>query len=434
MTASRSSQTGLSERIQAVADGRLRVREVVEELIDCIESSNESVRAWSFIDKAAVLREADNQDRDIAAGRSPDKVLYGLVFAAKDNFDTCDMPTAYGSPIHSGSKPARDASCIATLRMAGALLMGKTVTTEFAHVYPGETANPINPEHTPGGSSSGSAAAVASGMVPFAFGTQTTGSVIRPAAYCGVVGFKPSYGDLNVAGVLPNAPSFDTVGTFTRSVQDLGLVHGVLLDLDPAPLQSVSVSGLKVGVCRMPWWNKAEDQARESLEIAVSTLQSAGASITDFDHTEIFEGLEEQSQIVSGFEFSRTLAHERRVAVDQLSSDLREGRMYSGLHTRHDQYVEAQKNLRAARDQIDDAFDQIDVAISLPAPGPAPHGLRRTGDAIFNMPWTTLHTPVISLPLFKAVNGLPMGLQLSAGRHSDRRLMSVAAAIGELFV
>jgi len=421
------------EQINDVQAGRLRVREIVESLLECVDRNEPDVRAWAHLDRNALIQLADYQDRERAAGRASNQPLHGLVFAVKDNFDTCDMPTAYGSTIHAGCQPFRDASCVATLRMGGAALMGKTVTTEFAHVYPGATGNPFNPKHTPGGSSSGSAAAVAAAMVPFAFGTQTTGSVIRPAAYCGVVGFKPTFGDVNVTGVLPNAPSFDTVGMFARSVADVAFVHGTLLDIDVNSFDPLPVSGLKIGLCRTPWWDRADDVARQSLEDASDILQSAGATITDFDPPGVFDDLETLSQVVSGFEFSRTIAHERRLAESELSADLREGRMRSGLNTRYEVYADAQRRLRAARDRADHAFESVDLVMSLPAPGPAPLGLRRTGDAVFNMPWTTLHTPALTLPAFSSDDGLPMGIQLSAKRHSDRRLMAQTLAVADLF-
>jgi len=424
---------GLLEQINSVSAGRLRVREIVEALLDCVDRNEPDVRAWAHLDRNALIQLADLQDRERKAGRTSDQRLHGLVFAVKDNFDTCDMPTAYGSTIHAGCQPFRDASCVATLRMGGAALMGKTVTTEFAHVYPGATGNPFNPKHTPGGSSSGSAAAVAAAMVPFAFGTQTTGSVIRPAAYCGVVGFKPTFGDINVTGVLPNAPSFDTIGLFARSVADVAFVHGTLLGIDAESFDPLPVSGLKIGLCRTPWWDRADDIAHQSLESATEMLLSAGATITDFDPPGVFDDLEALSQTVSGFEFSRTLAHERRLAQSELSADLREGRMQSGLNTRYEVYADAQRRLRAARDRADQALEAIDLVISLPAPGPAPYGLRRTGDAIFNMPWTSLHMPALTLPAFSTDDGMPMGLQLSATRNSDRRLLAQAIGVADLF-
>lgn len=418
----------LRNQIRAVVEGHCSVKFIVEELLECIDQQEAHIQAWSYLDRAAILQKADDLDRGSALPAR------GLIFAAKDNYDTHDMPTAYGSPIYQNHQPGRDASSIASLRIAGALLLGKTVTTEFAHVYPGATHNPWNVEHTPGGSSSGSAAAVASGMVPAALGSQTTGSVIRPAAYCGTVGYKPTYGVINVSGMLANAPSFDTVGLFTRSVDDAGVVLSLLVGDPIKPIEPISIKSMRIGFCRTPYWDRADAEAHSLLEQAVRELESQGAIISDFDGAGAFDDLLAIHQLVSGYEFARTLAHERLYAApDQLSDDLRYGRMQTGLDTDYDQYVTAQKKLQSARQLMDQAFADIDVVVSLPAPGAAPQGLRKTGDAIFNMPWTAMHTPVMTLPSFKSASGLPMGLQVSAARYHDQHLLSCASAITQVF-
>lgn len=424
---SESAKTGLYEQIAAVADGQLTVTAIVEELLEQIEQKDTTVQAWSYLDRNTVLKQATELDR------GPALPARGLIFAAKDNYDTHDMPTAYGSPIHTGHQPGRDAASVASLRIAGALLLGKTVTTEFAHVYPGPTRNPWNPEHTPGGSSSGSAAAVASGMVPAALGSQTTGSVIRPAAFCGTVGFKPSYGVINASGMLANAPSFDTIGIFTRSVDDASVMYSLLTGEPITALETAPVKSMRIGFCRTPYWQRADEEARVITEQAADTLARAGAHVTDFEAADVFAGLSELNQQVSGYEFARTVAHERLYAADQLSDDLRDGRMQTGLQTRYAEYIEAQKKFQIARQKLDAAFADIDIIIGLPAPGAAPVGLRRTGDPIFNMPWTTLHTPAMTLPLFRAANGLPIGLQVCARRYHDQHLLRCASGIAELF-
>lgn len=430
---------GLVEQVVRVAQGHISVHELATRLFDRIDRDDDAIRAWAYIDRDAVLWQAQRQDkqRQGTTGGGTDHSLNGLIFAAKDNFDSCDLPTEYGSAIHAGFQPGRDASCIATLREQGALLLGKTVTTEFAHVHPGATRNPHDIEHTPGGSSSGSAAAVAAGMVPMAFGSQTTGSVIRPAAYCGVVGFKPTYGHLNVAGMLANAPSFDTVGIITRSVEDAAFTYGALLGMSQEVTQFAldvpAAKQLTIGVCRTPFWDRAGSEAQQTLDDAVRTLASGGCKVVDFDGQGAFDDIEALNQTISGFEFCRTLAHERRVAENQLSDQLRQGRMGSGLKVSYADYVDAQRRLRRQRDRLDLAFNGVDVAISLPAPGPAPAGLSKTGDAIFNLPWTTLHAPALTLPLFNTGPGLPMGLQLCAPRHADTDLLAAAAAVRRLF-
>jgi Asp-tRNA(Asn)/Glu-tRNA(Gln) amidotransferase A subunit family amidase len=418
--------TGLiRDQVAAVASGKLTVVALVDHALEAIRKHDPDITAWAHLDPAAVREAATVAD----AG---DGALRGLLFAAKDNIDTHDMPTAYGSPVHEGAQPARDAAVVALLRLEGALLLGKTVSTEFAHRFPGPTRNPWNKSHTPGGSSSGSAAAVASGMIPLAFGSQTTGSVIRPAAYCGVVGYKPTYGDLNPSGMLANTPSFDTVGMMARHVDDIAFVRAHLLDDQVAPLTPPAVNQLRIGVCRTPYWDAADADAQASLEATSDRLAKAGATIVDFDDGGAFTGIDEDNITVSGFEFARTMAHERLYAIDQLSPDLRDGRMQDGLDTNFEQYRAAQIRLERARLQLDDALEDIDSIITLPAPGAAPEGLRFTGPATFNMLWTTLHTPAITLPLFESANGLPMGLQLCAKRRSDRHLLAQALTMTQL--
>ncbi len=429
---------GVMEQVGAVAQGHISVHRLALNQFERIDACEQSINAWAFVDREAVLDQARQLDERRARDSADAcNALNGMLFAAKDNFDTADMPTEYGSPIHAGFRPARDAACIATLRERGALLLGKTVTTEFAHVHPGATRNPHDPAHTPGGSSSGSAAAVASAMVPMAFGSQTTGSVIRPAAYCGVVGFKPTYGHLNGAGMLANAPSFDTVGIITRSVIDAAFTYAALMGL-PAratafELDVPDVRSLTIGVCRDPFWQRAETQAQRALEEAVDLIKSQGIPIVDFQPRGVFDDIEALNQVVSGFEFCRTLAHERRVAEPMLSERLRQGRMGTGLTVTYDDFIDAQRRLHLMRDRLDRSFDGVDLILTLPAPGPAPSGLDQTGDAIFNLVWTTLHTPALTLPLFTADNGLPMGLQFVAPRHGDRRLLAMAAAVAEVF-
>lgn len=412
---------------EQLAAGSLTAAAIVDSLAEALPDLDEQTQAWTHLDLASARRAAERIDAD-----GHDGLLAGVPFAAKDNIDTHDMPTAYGTPIYAGATPSRDASCVAGLRMAGALLVGKTVSTEFAHRHPGKTTNPWNPAHTPGGSSSGSAAAVAKGMVPIAFGTQTTGSVIRPAAYCGVIGYKPSFGDFNVCGVLPNTPGFDTIGTMTRSIEDVVLVRRALLDPSIRDLHPIAIRAMRVGICRSPYWDEAEEEAKNALLDWANELERRGAEVSDFTSTAAFDGLAEANLMVSGYEFARTLAFERAHHLDNLSAVLRDGRMADGLTATHADYVKGLQRLERLRLAMDEAVDDYDVLITLPAPGPAPAGLGATGPATFNMPWTTLHTPAITLPVGKAQNGLPIGIQLVAKRHRDAELLDCAATVLEV--
>ena len=414
-----------TEITTAIAAGTTTPSQVLEEHLAIIDTREPEVRAWVCVDREAARLRARELDNSAASAG----VLHGVPFGLKDNIDTCDMPTEQGSAIHIGNRPGRDATCAAGLRLAGGIALGKTVCTEFAHRAPGATSNPWNPAHTPGGSSSGSAAAVACGMVPIALGTQTTGSVIRPAAYCGVLGYKPTYAEFNISGVMANSPSFDTLGVMARCVEDLVLVRRALLDASIPALVSAPIKGARVGICRSPFWDQADSAMQAMVEDAASSLARAGASVVDFDGGGAFDDLQQATVHISGYEFARTLNHERRVAYDQLSSDLRDGRMADGLRIDYATYVAAQQRRRDARAQMDAALADVDFVITPAAPGAAPQGLAATGSATFNMVWTTLHTPAVTLPVSTDANGLPLGLQLASARHSDDRLLCFADSV-----
>ena len=246
----------------------------------------------------------------------------GVPFGAKDIIDTHDMPTGYGSPIHAGNQPSRDAGSVAITRSAGAVLLGKTVTTEFGHRFPGKTRNPFNPAFTPGGSSSGSAAGVGDKMVPMALGTQTGGSVIRPSTYCCAVGYKPTFQDINRNGVLPNSPSFDTVGVITRSIEDLALFRSVVLEEAMQAVNPPDISTVKIGYYRTPNWHDADKATHDHLENSATTLAAAGATVIDMS----LPGEEDYRALhttIAGWEFARTVAWERLNRLNQLSDDLK---------------------------------------------------------------------------------------------------------------
>lgn len=409
---------------QAIAAGTSTPSKLLEQHLEIIAQREPQVLAWIHLDRDGARARARALDAAPVAGP-----LHGIPFGIKDNIDTHDMPTGYGSTIHTGFTPTRDAACVAAMRLAGANPLGKTVSTEFAHRAPGATRNPHDPAHTPGGSSSGSAAAVACGMVPLAFGSQTTGSVIRPAAYCGVVGYKPTYGQFNTSGMIANTPAFDTLGVMARAVEDIALVRRALLDDSLPELVPAALAGVRVGVCRTPWWDQASADAQAVLEDAAQALARAGAVVADFDDNGAFNGLEKVNLVVSGYEFARTMAHERLHAYERLSAVLREGRMADGLRETHAAYVAALLRLEHARLQLDQAFEAVDYVLTLPAPGAAPEGLASTGSAIFNMAWTTLHTPAITLPVARDGHGLPLGVQLVAKRYRDDRLLAFAHTV-----
>src|SRR6266568_5559241 len=313
-------------------------------------SAEALVGAWHHLDRDAALTAARHCDRSAPSGP-----LHGIPIAVKDLIDTVDMPTGYGSPIYRDHRPAADASCVALARAAGAVVLGKTVTTEFAAFTPGKTANPRNPAHTPGGSSSGSAAAVAAGMVPLALGTQTAGSVIRPAAYCGVVGFKPSFGVIPRAGVKPLADSLDTIGTIARNVGDAAFLAGILGGRPGLREVAMAAAPPRFGLYRTPMWEEREPTTEAALDHARAALERAGAQIAEIAVPPEHRGLSAAQETVMGFELVRGLAYERLQHSAALSPRL--GQLLdAGMTVGADAYDAACAETAAARARLDGFF------------------------------------------------------------------------------
>jgi amidase len=347
--------------------------------------------------------------------------------------DTADLPTEYGSPIYKGNRPTADAACVALSRAAGGVLLGKTVTTEFASRAPlGNTTNPHNPRHTPGGSSSGSAAAVADFMVPLAFGTQTVGSVIRPAAFCGCIGYKPSYGEVSTQGVKQNTASFDTVGLFARAVEDLALFRAAVTGFAAKPLDAIPVNQLKIGFCRTMLWDRAEEYTKSFLEEAASTLMKAGATVSDFDLGKPFEQFETMGRRINDYEFSRGLTWERNQHW-HLLSEIQRDKLAAWLNVSYEQYREAEAVLARCRGHLADAMKDIDLLLTPSALGEAPVGLTSTGDTSFNILSTWTYTPCLTLPVFTGPSGLPVGIQLIGHRNQDHGLLEGAQTVYQVF-
>jgi Asp-tRNA(Asn)/Glu-tRNA(Gln) amidotransferase A subunit family amidase len=413
--------TSLSVRAAAheIAARRLSAEDYAVAWLELIDAQEAVVGAWQYLDREQALAAARQRDREGSGGP-----LHGIAIAVKDLIDTVDMPTGYGSPIYDGNRPAADASCVALARAAGAVVLGKTVTTEFAAFFPGKTANPHNPAHTPGGSSSGSAAAVAAGMVPLAFGTQTAGSIIRPAAYCGVVGYKPSFGLVARAGVKPLADSLDTVGCMARRVEDAAFFIGVLTDR--RELREVSAPlAPRFGLCRTPMWDEAEPATIAALDRARAALLAAGARVEDIAVPEEHRGLAEAQDRIMRFEMARSLAWER-VERSSLVSPVLAQMLDYGMAIGADEYDAARAAVAAARTRLDRFFGDC-AAIAVPAaPGEAPEGLGSTGSPIFNRMWTAIGVPCVTLPAGRGDKGLPVGIQLVGRIGEDARLMEAA--------
>ncbi|CAA0128684.1 Putative amidase AmiD [Starkeya nomas] len=352
-----------------------------------------------------------------------ERPLAGLPVAVKDLFDTADMPTAYGSASYAGHRPVRDAAIVAELRALGAFVLGKTATTEFATWPPTTSVNPHDPTHTPGGSSAGSAIAVAAGLAPVALGTQTLGSVIRPASYCGVVGFKPSFGRLSRAGIKPLADSLDTVGLFARSVTDVELVYRALV---PGPDRAYPLTG-RLGFLRGPYWGEADTDAQVAMESGVARLRAAGLVVEDVHWPELAEA-SKLCRRVHDYELGRNLFADWRDWGHLIHPSLREGIAHARTLP-PEQHAEAMLGLEDLRRRFRALFLSYDAIICLAATGQAPRGLESTGNSIMNAGWTALHVPCLTLPTLAGRDGLPIGMQLVAHRYEEHRLFAVGALI-----
>jgi Asp-tRNA(Asn)/Glu-tRNA(Gln) amidotransferase A subunit family amidase len=409
------------EAARQIADRRLSAEALVKVCLDHIQERETVVGAWQLIDRERALAAARRCDAEPPRGP-----LHGIPIAVKDLIDTVDMPTSYGSPIYRDHRPAADASCVTLARAAGTVVLGKTVTTEFAAFTPGKTANPRNPAHTPGGSSSGSAAAVADGMVPLGFGTQTAGSVIRPAAYCGCIGYKPSFGLINRAGVKPLADSLDTVGVFARTVEDAAFFAGVLSERPALRHLTVPSEAPRFGLYRTPMWEEAEPATADALDAARAALQRAGAAVAELAIVPEHHALAEAQDTIMRFEMAQALAYERVEHSAELSPPLAQ-MLDAGMTIGADEYDRALVRAAEARAGLDAFFGRCDAMLVPAAPGEAPLGLGNTGNPIFNRMWTLLGVPCVTLPARWAENGLPTGIQLVGRIRDDARLMACAA-------
>jgi len=409
-----------TEIVAAIAAGKTTCEAVTRACLERIAAREPQVLAWQYLNPDQVIAQARALDK--SGKRGP---LIGVPFGIKDIIDTCDMPTEYGSPIYQGHQPKNDAACVALGRKAGGVLMGKTVTTEFANSHPGKTRNPLDPARTPGGSSSGSAAAVGDDMVPLAIGTQTTGSTTRPASFCGVFGYRPSYGDLRCTRVMEASGSLDTLGIFARSIEDVALYRDVLLGVTPEPVPDKAPVP-RIGFCRTHVWPRLEPTTQELLEHAAQRLARAGAQVEEVTLPKDFEGLEAAHRWISGFEFARNFTWEIENHWNEISETLRNGRLKDGLSCSYDHYLGMRELVERCRQLLAPIFDDYDVLLAASAAGEAPIGSDPTVHAWVYMIWTTMHVPSLTLPVFKGPHGLPIGAQLIAKRHDDRRLFAAA--------
>ncbi len=418
------AQMTIVEACREIEAGSLKPSVLIDACLERSADHEPEVRAWAHCGGDQSRMAARLLDLQTATGP-----LHGIPFGVKDIIDTADMPTEHGTPVFQGNRPARDAACVALLKEAGGVCLGKTVTTELAHFHPGKTRNPHANTHTPGGSSSGSAAAVAACMVPFALGTQTTGSVLRPASYCGVFGYKPSYGDVSRSGVFECAASFDTVGWFTRSVEDIDMVRRSLIRVPAQPLVPAPLSKLSIGIVRGAAWDNVEPETQRLIESAAQELQKKVASVIDVETNADFDAIALHHKQIAGYEFARAITWERTNRQHLLSPKLLEGRCEVGLQCSYEQYANAQQALADQRNAVAQTMQSVDLLLTAVAPGEAWRGLEATGDPICNTAWTALHLPAISIPAFKGATGLPIGLQLIGGFRQDATLLAAADSV-----
>jgi Asp-tRNA(Asn)/Glu-tRNA(Gln) amidotransferase A subunit family amidase len=420
------NELGASQIVAKIAAGETTCEAVMRDCIERIAARDGVVKAWVNFNPELALAQAHALDREPRRGP-----LHGVPIGIKDVIDTFDMPTEMGSPIYRGYRPLADAACVALLRRAGAVILGKTATCELAGMAPAATTNPHNAAHTPGGSSSGSAAAVADFMVPAALGTQTGGSVLRPSSFCGVFGYKPTYNTFNKAGLKPAAESIDTIGWIARSIEDIALLTAVLRLDEPQPLRSMGAAP-RIGICRTELWDSAQPETMSAVENAAAALSKAGAVVRNVALPEAFAGLPALARgTINHYERAACMAFEWDNHRAALSPQMRRY-IENGLKTSHADYLAAWRRVEQARALLPQIFDGLDVLLAPCVPGEAPKGLASTGDPSMQAMWTALHTPTMTLPSHRGPNRLPVGIQLVAQRYDDDRLFACARWIWDI--
>jgi len=428
-----ADMTALEARDE-IARGSIKAVELADACLEAITEREPAVGAWAHLDPAYVINQAEALDRYRASGRAIGP-LHGVPIGLKDIIDTRDFPTENGTVCDSGRRPSEDAAIVERLREAGAVIFGKTVTTELAVFTPGKTRNPHDPARTPGGSSSGSAAAVGANMVPLAIGTQTNGSVIRPASFCGVVGFKPTRGLISRRGILNQSEPLDHVGTFSRSIEDAALLTEALAGYDPRDAATVlaarpdilatatSPSPLPPSLVfvRTPVWDKAEEAVQEGFSDLVEAL---GDRVTSFDLPEPFAHAHQWHRTINyadlALNYGRYYDKGPGVLSERLRGMIEEGQAISAVD-----YNRARSGMAMLNAGLDQLFERCDAIVTPAACGEAPVG-DATGDPAFNTIWTFLGVPALTLPLLTGANGMPIGVQLVGRRFEDGRLLRAA--------
>ncbi|MFZ5567267.1 MAG: amidase [Pseudomonadota bacterium] len=415
-------ELGAAQAAALLQRRELKAEDLVRACLERVAARDDDIHAFTHVDAVSALAQA----RALDAGpvRGP---LHGLPLGVKDLFDTTDLPTAYGSALYAHHRPAADAASVTLCREAGAVVLGKTVTTEFAYFTPGPTVNPHNALHTPGGSSSGSAAAVADHMVPLALGTQTAGSIIRPAAYCGVVGYKPSLGRVVHAGVKSLSPTLDVIGGFGRSVEDAALL-GAVLTGDLRLMENHLHGALRIGLFPSPSWPEADADMQKAWAQATQALAKNSDHCQDQALVQDFGELIQLQKDVMSYEMARSLSFERLRHREALSPAL-QTLQDTGMAISGAQHAANLQRTADWRLRIDALFERHDVLLTPSTTGAAPEGLAATGDPLFCRSWSLLGLPAVHLPLMRNAKGLPVGLQLVGRMGEDHKLLAAARHI-----
>ncbi len=427
---------GINQAVSILKNGEVSAEELVSDCLKRIEEYNPDIQAWAYLDADYALKQAKQLDTDRRKGKTTGR-LHGIPVGLKDIIDSALLPTENGCELFKGNIPKTDSFVSAKLKQQGAVIMGKTVTAELATFTPGKTRNPHNPQHTPGGSSSGSAAAVASYMIPGALGTQTNGSMIRPASFCGTVGYKPTYGLIPRQGILKQSPFLDQVGVYTRHVEDAALLAEVLIGshpTDPATIQTTVIPALleicsqqppmtpKFALVKTVAWPKADGDTQAGLEQIIELLGEQAEVVElhkDFD--QIWDYLQTVNEVEIATYYDAIYQRGQNSISPSLTAQIERGREITAKN-----YLNAKHQRERLNLLLDDLFLTYDALITPSVLGEAPKSLDTTGDPIFCTPWTFCGVPAVNLPLLQGNNNLPIGVQLVGQRFDDSRLLRTA--------
>ena len=414
------TKLGLKEMLRAIEQGCVKVEDLIESCMDRIDERENQIGAWQYrLSKTSVINQYQSNIEFYKKS-----ILRGLPIGIKDIIDTVDMPTEMGSIIHKGRRPSNDASCVSLLKSTGAIVVGKTVTTEFAYFKPGKTANPCDIRRTPGGSSSGSAASVSDYMVPIALGSQTAASVIRPAAYCGVVGYVGTRGTFSLRGIQPLGQSLDSLGILSRKVEDVDFVRSLLLCEKPSTEKLNGLKPKKILLIKGSCIGDVDPDMAEGLKNVAELLRDQGVIVDVLAIDNWPQRLVECHGLIMAYEAARNLAYESLYA-DKMSVPLQE-LIEQGLEISYELYVKIIDEVSSIDCFIKDEYYTYDAFLAPAAPGAAPLGLERTGAPHMSRPWQVLGLPTVTVPGIKNVEGLPLGIQLIGKKSADKKLLRMA--------